>query len=478
MRMLRVGLCALAFPVLLSAQDVPNPEFRDTAVVPFFREVNPDMVYFQTFYRTAVDAQHTLLLVRGGAPKPRRASILPIQQFLWGEGDLLGLFLQETSDPEQVWKLAVFPEGEPDWGDLVEVDRADSESMVLKLSYLDYGFRSSSLKLFFDISSKKLLGQIRYQPVAINQRIAMPFQGRGKLFFVGKSESGPVVVDWENSGPVLVEDSATQQQVLRFLAENPRQTLNWGSPYGPEEGYRAEDSDPPVSLVPMNPATEGRSDSFYVSFRAASGRRFIDGVAERVADGYKVYPFPLSTPEELERLRPDRKSWTIEEKIGPYNISPGYRNSRTGESRPPRLWFAKTFYDGESISGVGGVGYFDTEQREYVIFSPPELTPWSTSALGSGLNDTLWVGLVRNTEGANYSGGILHFDPATGTAKVYDVKEIVMLISPVGVGRTASIALGTANGIYLLRDEQFERFVVEPDLDGNLQIIAAPPPLD
>jgi hypothetical protein len=118
---------------------------------------------------------------------------------------------------------------------------------------------------------------------------------------------------------------------------------------------------------------------------------------------------------------------------------------------------------------VGGVGYFDTDRREYVIFSPPELAPWSASALALGVNDTFWIGLVRRPEGAPYSGGLLHFDPATGDARVYDTKEIVTLISP-------GLDLGTTNGIYTLRDKQLMRHLIEPNLDGTLQVITASPP--
>ena len=42
-------------------------------------------------------------------------------------------------------------------------------------------------------------------------------------------------------------------------------------------------------------------------------------------------------------------------------------------------------------------------------------------------------------------------------------------------GMGAGHPLGTTNGIDILRDERMEWFVIEPDLDGNLQIIAAPP---
>lgn len=490
---LRMSLCLMAFSALLPAQDVANPDFRDSAAIPFFHRLNPDLVYFQTFYRKSVDDQHSLLLIRAGAPTPGwRPSSLPMQHFLWLPDDLLGVFVQETARPDQVWEIAIVRREDPNWGDKVEVDRAGSDSIVLRLSYSDYGLPTPWLKLFFDISSKRFLGRLSYRPVAVRQATRMvyppPVRGspiRSKQYFVGSFEGRPVVAAGEGTAFALV-DGDEQRTVLQFLAENPQRTPNWGSPYGPERGYRTEYWDRSVDLVPIDVPLPGSSPRFYVSFQTVGGERRPDGVAERTADGYKLYPIPHSTLEEHRRARPEKDEqqgrqmdWTIEEKVGPYFIAPGYDNPRTGESIAPRFWFAKTFYDGEGLSGVGGVGYFDTERREYVIFSPPELSPWSASALGFFRENESFVGLVRHPEGGSYSGGLLRLDTSTGNAKVYEVKEIILLITPVGAGQQAALALGTTNGIYvisILRDDQVERYVIEPELDGSLKIIAAPPP--
>jgi hypothetical protein len=45
-----------------------------------------------------------------------------------------------------------------------------------------------------------------------------------------------------------------------------------------------------------------------------------------------------------------------------------------------KLWFGKTFYDGEGNSGVGGFGYFDTADRQYYLFTPPEVVDCAISA--------------------------------------------------------------------------------------------------
>ena len=46
----------------------PDPQFRETAVIPFFREERSSIVLFQTVYKKDLDGTHTSLLVRAGSP--------------------------------------------------------------------------------------------------------------------------------------------------------------------------------------------------------------------------------------------------------------------------------------------------------------------------------------------------------------------------------------------------------------------------
>ncbi len=66
---------------------------------------------------------------------------------------------------------------------------------------------------------------------------------------------------------------------------------------------------------------------------------------------------PQSSYDEFARMRPERvkdgyprEQTKIQESIGPGRCWTGV------------LWFGKSFYDGEGITGVGGFGYFDTAQ--------------------------------------------------------------------------------------------------------------------
>jgi hypothetical protein len=82
------------------------------------------------------------------------------------------------------------------------------------------------------------------------------------------------------------------------------------------------------------------------------------------------HPMPQSTYDEFARARPvrvtngyTRDDTVLEEEPGPYQIAGS------------RIWFGKTFYDGEGTSGVGGLGYFDTTTSQYA-FLP--VSDWPT----------------------------------------------------------------------------------------------------
>ena len=46
-----------------------------------------------------------------------------------------------------------------------------------------------------------------------------------------------------------------------------------------------------------------------------------------------------------------------------------------------RLWFGKTFYDGEGVEGVGGLGYFDAATSRFEILTSPLIADWSVTAI-------------------------------------------------------------------------------------------------
>ncbi len=164
-------------------------------------------------------------------------------------------------------------------------------------------------------------------------------------------------------------------------------------------------------------------------------------------------PLPQSSLEDLAAARfggvPTERA--VNEEIGPTQI--------VGS----RLWFGKTFYDGEGYSGVGGLGFFDPEERRYVLFSPPAIRNWSASSILVE-DEAVWIGLYRRPEGAEYSGGLLRYDVELGEAEAFDVGDVIRQIERRGERRY----LGTNGGLYVIDgDGAIARFVFVPSLEGE-----------
>jgi hypothetical protein len=173
------------------------------------------------------------------------------------------------------------------------------------------------------------------------------------------------------------------------------------------------------------------------------------------------HPMPTSTYSDFASARPERvkdgydSTSGIGETIGPLQVDSS------------RIWFGKSFYDGEGESGVGGVGYFDTSNSTYTFLKIPELAPWSGSAL-LVKDQTVWMGLVGHPEGADYSGGLLRHDLRTGITRKIPINEVIQRIKP----WNGKIYLVTGGGAWVIEgDGVVTRFLVEPDLNGEPMLI-------
>jgi hypothetical protein len=182
--------------------------------------------------------------------------------------------------------------------------------------------------------------------------------------------------------------------------------------------------------------------------------------AVRSLDPKELLPdgIPQSSHADLMRARGDdvRANVTgtdIDESAGPMQLAGN------------RVWFGKTFYDGEGSTGVGAIGAFDRATRQFTFISPPELVKWSVSALLVE-GDAIWAGLMRRPEGAEYSGGLLRYDLAAKTSSVISVKEVILTILRAG----DALYLGSSNGVYVLRGGKPVHYVLEPAPDGRYGI--------
>jgi hypothetical protein len=140
------------------------------------------------------------------------------------------------------------------------------------------------------------------------------------------------------------------------------------------------------SIVDGNGKSYSLRQSTYDDFAAARGRRVTNGYA--------------------------RKNTIIEEKIGP------------AQSEGDKLWFVKTFYDGEGDSGVGGFGYFDASDRQYHLFAPSEIADYSVSAIRVE-PDAVWMAIFQSGEYGGSAAGVLRYDRKTQAIRKYELPDAV-----------------------------------------------------
>ncbi|MEB2361344.1 MAG: hypothetical protein HUU41_08925 [Bryobacteraceae bacterium] len=179
----------------------------------------------------------------------------------------------------------------------------------------------------------------------------------------------------------------------------------------------------------------------------------------------QFHPVPVPTAALYNRLRRS----TGEVAFAPGPSPDGLRNSIGPYAFDgAKLWFANYFYDGEGLSGVGAVGSFDLDSRRYEMRYLPEIAPWSGSALllDSG---SIWIGLMRQPEGAACGGGVLRFDMQSGSARKYPVNDYVANITRDG----STLYFGTAHGVYVYDADKnsLAHVRVEPGPGGPLKVV-------
>jgi hypothetical protein len=183
-------------------------------------------------------------------------------------------------------------------------------------------------------------------------------------------------------------------------------------------------------------------------------------VLDQIGNAVKRYLLPQSSYDEFARIRPprvsngyNRQGTTIDETIGAWQIVDG------------TLWFAKAFYDGEGNTGVGGFGYFDTEQLKYLIYSPLEIVDWSATAMVVE-PEAVWLALANNGEYGTSGGGLLRFARATQDVERIEFREVVYEMARIG----DHLLLATEFGAAVLTDHTVRRFFVDRSTDGRLQV--------
>jgi hypothetical protein len=203
----------------------------------------------------------------------------------------------------------------------------------------------------------------------------------------------------------------------------------------------------------------GRTPEFSL-LDAASARTRIPPVVDAPPPPYSI---PQSTYAAFAAARPGRvkngyrEDTKFEERIGPWQLEGG-----------SRLWFGKSFYDGEGNSGIGGFGYFDIANGQLHLVTPPEILDWSVSAILVE-PETVWLGLEWDGEFGGPSGGLLRFDRRTNAVSRMVMTDHIAALRRVG----ERLMMGTDFGIATLDGDRLSRYFVDQTTDGRWRIAEA-----
>jgi hypothetical protein len=328
----------------------------------------------------------------------------------WTTKDRLTIELQDRQDHSRVMPLAIEPGPNDDCS--TRVERFTIRELVLSC----LGEKSSiydNQKFLYDAGARKLESHFAYAP-----------------FSAARVLPGPrfVMADGHRELVVEIDPSSGEPRVTSAAA--PAATPETGG-FGPGGRFH-------LSLE------KNRYGSEYPV----------------IVEGATTYALPQTGLLRWERDRPNEvKNYSrpdlaeIDEQIGPHQLEGG------------RLWFGKTFYNAEGMTGVGGFGYFDTATRAYRLITPPEIYAWSVSAILVEA-DSVWLALDRRGEYGNYPGGLLWWDRKRATVEHWDMPWIAVNMARGG----DAIYIGTTDGIAVLRGGRIMSYFVDRSADGRYEM--------
>jgi hypothetical protein len=420
-----------AFFVVVSPNLTRAATAADQAVFNVIHGADPTLVNRKVLYRNAVAPDLDLVIAIGS---PAESPLNPDSPAIWwDEKQKLGLFLQERAHPDRVYSLALAA-GSLDCG--ARIERATPTDTVISCTG-EKSYQGLNQKFVYDIRAKALVSHFAYQPFAMMRVLNVS----GHKVFVGSDLKRLVAVEFQpGASPefrILGKAEAAQ------WPGRVRTAQGWIGPGRSQILYVAPDDSAPIRF--------GSSDAF--TFARGS-----------IVDSHgREYHLPQSTYDAFARARRRRvtdnyvrENTIIAEAIGPV------------QSEGERLWFGKTFYDGEGNSGVGGFGYFDTSDRRYHLFVPPEVADYSVSAIRVE-PDAVWMGIFQSGEYGGSPAGLLRYDRKTQVLHKYGLPDAVYGLTVSG-HRTL---VPTSSGIAVIDGDETSRYFVDRTTNGRLRIVEA-----
>ncbi len=404
-----------ARPVQLGTSDGISPAFApissDSAAFGVFKRADAGLAHFGVLARAGVTEELDLVIAIGS---PKASPLEQTSWTMWSEDRKIGLFLQEKTRPERVYSLGS-KSGFRDCA--ARVERVTATDSVISCEG-DKSERFPNQKWVYDVRAKKLLGQFSYRPFAMYRC----FQGAGSAVLVGSDTQRLIAVEYR----------ADREPAFRVLGE--------------------AEARPWIGRVRTSIGTEGMEE-----------RRVIYIENDNAPPPVGVPALPRTTVDHLAAARPEYASsaavaqaFEIDDSIGPWQREDG------------RIWFGKSFYDGEGSTGVGGFGYFNTKERRFHIFEPHEIADSSVSAIYVE-PDAAWMALAKYGEYGGESGGLLRYDRQSGALRRIEFPDIAVRLIRVGGKLVAATNFGAA----VVEGDGVKRYFVDRTNDGRLRMALA-----
>jgi hypothetical protein len=387
------------------------------SVTAWLRKNNPDPVPVHAIDKQAVDSTYSILVAEETAQWRKLATSPPAELLRPG---YTGVFVVYGKTNQVYMVLEVF-RSEDFRGLFAQIQEARRDSVLIEF-FDSYGGCGASLKYVYDLDKKRIDSRLRFCRMAFDP----PVRADGRLYYKSRSECG-------HSGMKL--------EPREFIvAVEPRAGVA-------VPGYQFVKAMPSaVPATTVAPAFVVEAGGVHLS-RAGAANKF----------------FPVAVPslDEYTKLRGNeaRGGWRptrefLKNQVGPIAVD------------GTALWFANTFYDGEGITGVGGIGRFDLMTGEYKMRHFPQIARWSGSwILLEG--DDIWVGLVCRPEGAPIGGGLLRYNRVTGEGQRYEFPGVISSIDRAG----DTLYLATSIGLYLFRNDSLTLMRLEPVAKGRWDMV-------
>jgi hypothetical protein len=398
-------------PGIALAADLQKEDLR--SVQEAFRKTDPSLDWFVANGKKPVDGTRSVMIVDAAPTAMQPAGPQGQLKRLPVHGKTeTGVFVVAGPSNRVQLVLDMFPEDEANGFPTIE--QPEAKSVVLPF-YSDYGLYNGSIKYFFDLASGKPPLKFRYGMLALTSATVR----KGSIVYTGSSLGrGSEVSIGPRAGDALPAYKITD------------------APAPPDTGPQ------PVSLR----LQDGRT----LLVTKVAGMTIIDKSGAR-----EFYPAPVPTMAMNRKLRSGEQApLVIENDVGPVAID--------GST----VWFANRFYDGEGTSGVGAVGALDLRTHKFEMRYLPEIAAWSGSAMRLD-GDDLWIGLMRQPEGAAFSGGLLRYNLKTGSVAKFEIPDYIYTIDRVG----DTVYCGTSNGLFTVRGREVTHLAFEPDVRGKLTMI-------